>query len=83
MIVIIMIVIIMMIIIIFNNLTRAHAKIRYHYNVDYYFIKCLSHNGLTINGKLWRKHHGYNKLESRDVIRMGNAEFTFWLPLAV
>lgn len=43
----------------------------------------MSENGLKVNDQLIRRHHGYTKLESRDVITIGNVVLTFWLPLAV
>lgn len=43
-------------------------------------IKCLSPNGFRLNGQLFRRHHGYQKLESRDKIQIGNVIMDFLLP---
>jgi len=61
-------------------ISRKHAKIQYDFNQYRFTIKCLSRNGIKINGQLFRRHHGAIKLESKDNIQVGPSEFTFLLP---
>jgi len=61
-------------------ISRKHAKIRYNFTTDYFMVKCLSPNGLHLNDKLYRRHHGYQKLESKDKIQIGTVRIDFFLP---
>lgn len=60
--------------------SRKHAKIRYNFVTSYFELKCLSPNGLRLNDKLFRRHHGYQKLESKDKIQIGTVKIDFFLP---
>lgn len=58
-------------------ISRKHAHIEYDFISAQFRIRCLSKNGLHLNGKYLFPHDGFVQLPSKSYVEIGNIQFIF------
>lgn len=58
-------------------ISRKHAHIEYDFISGYFQIKCLSKNGLELNGRPLLTQDGFVQLHSKSYVKIGSTQFRF------